>query len=82
MGFEWNTIESEGTKQRCLSTEEIVGEAYGAQINVDFQILQGRGRGAKEEGGSLDSCMLALDDQGSRSCDVGSEVPKHIGASW
>ena len=42
---------------------------------------QGRGGGAKEEGGYVDIRMVALDDQRACPCDMGSEVPKHLKSS-
>ena len=42
-------------------------------------MLQGRSGVAKEVGGGADA-MGALDDQRSRSCDMGSEMPEHLEA--
>ena len=64
-----------------MLTEEVVREAHEAPIRRDVQVSQGRGGGAKEEGGCVGTRMVALDDQGSRSCDMGSEVPKHLEVS-
>jgi hypothetical protein len=62
-----------------MLTEEVAGEAYKSCIasRTDSQLLQKWSGVAEEEGDHVNVHMGALDDEGPRSWEMGSEAPEY-----